>query len=416
MVLCVAPALAVGCAVTQKGNYPTVEPDPVYDRLYPYYAEICAVSQIRSNFARRGGTPGHAAMYLRGACKDKSSAYPRIKLCSPDRAESGDPDVGIGISVNKAFSNVNWMSVEGRSMFMDGTLQPGEVLDEERSLQTILAAVKAGVWDGIDIHDKYRPPSDSADEWEVLIAGETISTDFALRFGRHVYCARMPMPRERFGRVIDYLNGLNDQYARGDNEYNWSGYSDNCTHALRNALADADVWKPLTVGATKIRQLFNLAVPANEFANLAIRGNLYPLEDFGKIYGNERLRRVLLEEQWLPTRHGALLAYLPVHQPNELYETEGRIFVLEAPLLRQKSGKISKMFHDPRYTDVLENLRYWKTRYEDIFSKRPDDWDQPPAGDDRAQARKRYYEYMQAQLEDVERMLAGLRTTDAVQQ
>ena len=83
--------------------------------------------------------------------------------------------------------------------------------------------------------------------------------------------------------MVDYLNALNDEYARGEADYNWSGYADNCAHALHNSLAAADVWKPQSVRATKFKQLFNLAVPANEMTNLAFRGNTYPLEDFGKI-------------------------------------------------------------------------------------------------------------------------------------
>jgi hypothetical protein len=37
-------------------------------------------------------------------------------------------------------------------------------------------------------------------------------------------------------------------------------------------LAAADIWSPLSVRAVKFRQLFNLAVPANEFVNLAELG------------------------------------------------------------------------------------------------------------------------------------------------
>ena len=29
-----------------------------YDALFPYYVELCAVSQIRANFTEHGGSPG----------------------------------------------------------------------------------------------------------------------------------------------------------------------------------------------------------------------------------------------------------------------------------------------------------------------------------------------------------------------
>ena len=62
---------------------------------------------------------------------------------------------------------------------------------------------------------------------------------------------------------MDFLNGLNDEYASGKADYEWSGYADNCVHTLHNALAAAGVWKPKSVRATRLRQLSDLAVPAN---------------------------------------------------------------------------------------------------------------------------------------------------------
>ena len=40
-------------------------PDPVYDRLFPYYVELCATSQFRSKLKGEGGVAGHAVMYLK---------------------------------------------------------------------------------------------------------------------------------------------------------------------------------------------------------------------------------------------------------------------------------------------------------------------------------------------------------------
>ena len=46
-------------------------PDPVYERLFPYYVELCATSQFRSKLKGEGGVAGHAVMYIKGACKDE---------------------------------------------------------------------------------------------------------------------------------------------------------------------------------------------------------------------------------------------------------------------------------------------------------------------------------------------------------
>ena len=64
--------------------------------------------------------------------------------------------------------------------------------------------------------------------------------------------------------VIAFLNDKNREYAEGDAHYNWSVWADNCVHTLRNALAAANIWSPLSVQAVKLRQIFNLALPANE--------------------------------------------------------------------------------------------------------------------------------------------------------
>jgi hypothetical protein len=44
----------------------TQRPDPVYEELFPAYAELCAVSQYRPKEREVGGSPGHGVMYLKG--------------------------------------------------------------------------------------------------------------------------------------------------------------------------------------------------------------------------------------------------------------------------------------------------------------------------------------------------------------
>ena len=67
---------------------------------------------------------------------------------------------------------------------------------------------------------------------------------------------------------MKFLNDKNREYAEGEADYNWSGWADNCSHTIRNTLAVANISSSLSVRATKIRQIFNLALPANEFVNL----------------------------------------------------------------------------------------------------------------------------------------------------
>jgi len=113
-------------------------------------------------------------------------------------------------------------------------------------------------------------------------------------------------------------NDKNAEYASGEADYDWNGISDNCVHTVRNALAAANIWAPITVWAVRFDRLFNLAIPANEFVNLAQLGAEGPIEDYQLIQEDDALRDALHEYHWLPSRHGALLNTLPIHQPNDV--------------------------------------------------------------------------------------------------
>ena len=157
-----------------------------------------------------------------------------------------------------------------------------------------------------------------------------IGTDFALRFARSLFCARLPVTAGMLDQVIAFLNDKNREYFEGEADYNWSAWADNCSHTLRNALAAANIWSPLSVRAIKLRQIFNLAVPANEFVNLAelMTG---PIPSYREIMQDGPRRDAFHEFHWLPIEPGALLQTLPVHSPNDLYDTRFRLFTLQSP-------------------------------------------------------------------------------------
>jgi hypothetical protein len=76
-------------------------PDPVYDRIFPYYVELCATSQFRSKLKGEGGIAGHAVMYVKGACKDEQAPYPQLRRCRVAATELDDPEHGAGVSVGR---------------------------------------------------------------------------------------------------------------------------------------------------------------------------------------------------------------------------------------------------------------------------------------------------------------------------
>ena len=80
--------------------------------------------------------------------------------------------------------------------------------------------------------------------------------------------------------MIHFLNELNREFATGAVDYHWNGYHDNCVHTLRNALAAASIGEPISVWASKLRQIFHLAIPANEAINLAAPATRGPIDSY----------------------------------------------------------------------------------------------------------------------------------------
>jgi hypothetical protein len=95
-------------------------PDPAYDRLFPYYVDLCATSQFRSKLKGEGGVAGHAVMYIKGACKDERASFPQLRRCKGIATEFDDPEHGAGVSVGRWFRNVNWVAVPGYKLFSRG--------------------------------------------------------------------------------------------------------------------------------------------------------------------------------------------------------------------------------------------------------------------------------------------------------
>jgi hypothetical protein len=247
---------------------------------------------------------------------------------------------------------------------------------------------------------------------------DSLGTDSALRFGRTAFCARLPLPPEMLQRSMDYLNGLNDEYYNGDADYEWSGYADNCVHTLHNALAAAGIWKPKSIRATKLRQLFNLAVPANAFVDLAFLSNEYPIEEFDKIRGDALRWKGLVENGWLPAAPGALVKTLPVHQVNALYDSKLRLFILKGFLSDDTTKRAQRLLSDGRYLQIDANLRYFYDRYQAILAKRDDSggifselW-----GDGDREARAVYYNYVEQARADVLQILERLAELDTERQ
>jgi hypothetical protein len=383
-------------------------PDPAYDQLFPYYVELCATSQFRSKLKGEGGVAGHAVMYIKGACKDEKAPFPQLRRCRVAATELNDPEHGAGISVGRWFRNVNWVATPGYELFFRGNLKIGEPLTETYFRATVHDVIDSGVYKGVEFHD--APSVGAGASLEDFVATEGIGTDQALEFARSAFCARLPVTEPMLQEVIAFLNDKNKEYAEGKADYNWSVWADNCAHTLRNALAAANIWSPLSVRAVKFRQIFNLAVPANEFVNLAELGTEGDIDDYREIQRDGPHRDAFYEFHWLPTRHGALLKTLPVHEPNDLYDTTFRLFTLQSPFRMPKTAHAIELLSDDRFVNLGANLRYFRQKYQAILAAHDERRDMLASvrGTPFRRVERLFYDYIKAQQAEVESMLARL--------
>ncbi|HET6522095.1 MAG TPA: hypothetical protein VFG47_20070 [Geminicoccaceae bacterium] len=404
--LLLAPIFLWSCVTTIDGPIPMVQPDPAtYEPLYPHYVELCSVSQYRPLDGDTGGIPGHAVLYLKGACRSEDAPRPAIEMCEPGSDDPGDPRHGVGISVNRLFANVNWVAIPGKRLFLDGATAPGGRVTRRAYDATLGAALDLGLFRGIEVRpeDLRRKPGDQSPE--EFLARDGLGTDFALRFARTAFCARVPVTRPMMEEVAAHLNRLNGAYGSGATGYTWSGYCDNCSHPLRNALAAAGIWRPVGRWEISLGRLFQAPLPANELFDLAERAVAFPIDDLDRVRSDPNARRTLLRHEWLPTGHGSLLTSYPVHGGNDLYETRYRILALEGPLA-PRHHEVLSLLRERRNTDVVANLRYFESWYRAILAGRPRRLPGHP-GD----FTSRYYRYIERQLAEVERKLARLGAT-----
>jgi hypothetical protein len=297
---------------------------------------------------------------------------------------------------------VNWVAFSGRGVFYGDDLEPGEAVTRARMQQAAREAIAAGVFRGVELwpYPDQTPDSTLFD----FVFRWSVGTDFALRFARSGLCGRVPVEPEMLDEIIHFLNDLNREFATGAADFHWSGYHDNCVHTLRNALAAASIWEPISVRATRLRQIFHLAIPANEALNLAALGTSGPLDSYRRIFDDDPIRNAMLEFGWLPTRHGSLLISLTVHPDNRVFDPRPRLLVLQGPTLG-RTRKLLRMLDDPKFTELDANLAHFAGVYREILAQRDDsDALGPLQGDRFRRVRRRYYSLIEAELAEVEGM------------
>jgi hypothetical protein len=218
---------------------------------------------------------------------------------------------------------------------------------------------------------------------ESHVGGQSIGTDYALRFGRDVACLRIPVTRGMMAEMVAYLNAMNRRYAEdADAVFEWDGVENNCTHLALNALAQVSGLRTLTTDAGPVGRFFNLAIPANALVDIAVAAN-------DRRPGPERLgesgatRAAFETHRWLLQEPGVIVRYLPrFREHNLLWEGEFDMYTMERPVVplllvpamavvpigskwvwppyyRFKQKAYRRLFAEPRYYDLRANLEHY---------------------------------------------------------
>ncbi|HEX4194930.1 MAG TPA: hypothetical protein VHY80_17610, partial [Stellaceae bacterium] len=301
LALAFAAALClIGC--TARFNVPpSSDNEAAYSLLYPFYVELCAVSQIKKKAGfgvdTSGGPGGHTVFFLSRVCRDRDAHYPTLVMCAPGTPED---EQGVGLSVNAHFRNANWVATDGRDFFFDGDLKPGERLTHDAYERTQKTAEAKNIYDGVVFHDAVFKDQPQGMDRHDFMYDVSVATDYAVGLARDRFCGRVPVTRAQMVKIIDYLNGENAPYRNGK-EFVWNVLENNCTHLAHNALAAADVWDAWPVDRFFLISAFDFPVPKNEFVNIMRRTNDLDLTDVSALYADDTARRSLEEDGHLPT-------------------------------------------------------------------------------------------------------------------
>jgi len=360
-----------GCSVANFDVPGAAGDEAAYAAQHPYYAEFCALSQIKKKIGYgadiRGEIGGHAVFYLNGACRVAGLDYPVLAVC--DGVDGGPPD-GVGLSMNAHFLNAKWVATPGREFFFHGGLAPEAPVTRDTYVRVQQQAKRLGIYEGVVFHPEVfaaMPPGWTKEDTKYEVS---VATDYAISLGRGRYCARVPVTRAQMAAMVAFLNDQNAPYRSGARVFEWSVFTDNCIHLAHNALAVAGLWGEWRIDRPLLVSIFDFPVPKNEFVNLMRRTNDLRLLDLAHAYQDPAAHRSLMTYARLPVQAGALAEARGPQRPNEVYETELKLIFYDDPLLGPYQGWFDDIFSDPRLLDPRRNSEAFAAAYRQAGAAR----------------------------------------------
>jgi hypothetical protein len=373
----------------------------VYNTLNPHYAEFCTATQYlpKVERANKGGTGGHATLFLNGACIDESARYPQLKVCD-EGVDLTDPvNSGVGISLNLMFANVRFVAIPGRGNFYQGPVSWDQQITPEIVEQTREHYYDSPWFDGINLVEgetqdcECRKTSCNKEDLRKCLIDKNTGIDFAISYARSSFCTRLPMPKEAMNKVIKKLNESNSEAFEksedGKRGYTYNVVTDNCSHLIHNALASTGMFDPIKIlesgtynsaravvseGLNRTPILRHLtakgefgymSLPLHTVVLVANRSINLAIEDAQTMFDNKDIHNTLDNSSysWLPTGAGNVSSVINIRKDNTAFES-GSVGVSEL-----YNKEVFDEFTDPTdpdfkklYSNYCENLKFHRAK------------------------------------------------------
>lgn len=340
-----------------------------YEDHFPTYFEYCTGSRWKLQNGEEGGKPGHGFTYIHGLCKDYRSSYPQVIPCSAVSLELKEkyPHDGVGISLDKNFSNVMWVAVPGRDFTFFGDITTPRFTTEDDVKNVIQKALDLKIFNDV-VHKGEVPQAlpFNSPEYLEAVADATLGTEYAVNWARELHCVKIPVKEETLPAVAKFLNESNNQFKSGPG-YEWDKITNNCAHLSINTSHVMGINKPIKIGESGIKKFLNMALPSNTFmmyADLAVVRARPSLKS---------LKQAIHKFDYTPVQVGSLITHYPAFPSGEKFMTDD-LSVLTAPRVKKPLKLLMnpekyERYMTPKNSLLSANAQSWKTHYEKLLSR-----------------------------------------------
>jgi hypothetical protein len=343
---------AISLNLTGNSVWAAPIPDPIYERMFPEYAEICGFGK-----KDHGNFGGHALLYVKGVCRDLTGDRPLVRRCTAEEL-TADPGLGTALSVDPVANNAWWVGTSDLDLVLFGKLSLDQSITHETFEDLIEKATQHGIYDGIWPNKKKQAKRPLALSVGRFLAGEGLGTDYALNLAREGSCWKIPLSSEQVTEIVQEANSINLALDK-DHPKQWDFLANNCVHFVVNLLAKAGVLEHVPIRLPFPASLIDLEAPSTRILRIGktIRKGIPKVT---QAYKDKLIRSSLLKYHRLPFQYGTILEYIPFHSRGN--------FNFDSNLRWALPGQIKQLIemeNDPLLTDLKTHLEHYREQLLD---------------------------------------------------